>query len=411
MIRDISRSISYNKRVIIIDSSCEISGFSGDHYSIGESRVMQVPLKKKQEEIMIQAIENHTPEVLIVDEIGSKNEVESIKNCSQRGVILYASAHGSLKNLKKNPILKDLMGGIEYASVSDSSLKKGDKKVQAFTKSGGLFDYVIELTKIENNLILNIFDVTDDLIVEKIIMGANTNYQIRELDFTQSKYCIYENRVDQPIIKNKPIEIPELAIGKKVYFMDLEFTRKNPTEIYIQEYEIEESNHENLNFNLIKSEFYFHKIYGNILKNVLPKHKKNVPLMMHRILDHNDSNTELGDDLSDLFQDSKEDQITFICKGEPVSGNCSSDEKIIYNALYGKNINFKIYEITRLLIALNSKIENNLMKNISNEIKQIKGEYCGIHKNLDSNHFLHCAKYDIDSMTIYFENFKKKFIN
>jgi stage III sporulation protein SpoIIIAA len=132
MIRDISRKLSESKRVIIIDSSCEISGFSGDHYSIGDSRVMQVPPDEKQEDIMIQAIENHTPEVLIVDEIGNAMEVSSIKNCSQRGVILYASAHGSLKNLVKNPILKDLMGGITFVAVSDSTLQKGESKMQQF---------------------------------------------------------------------------------------------------------------------------------------------------------------------------------------------------------------------------------------------------------------------------------------
>jgi hypothetical protein len=289
------------------------------------------------------------------------------------------------------------------------SIKTGDKKVQAFTKSGGLFDFVVELTKIENNLVLNIYDVTDDLIVETIINGTNLNYQTRELDFFQSKYCIYENKIDFKTKINQT-NIPNLVLGNKIYFLDLEFTGKNPTEIYIQEYVIEESNKKNLNFNLVKTENIFHKIYGTILKNVQTHHKKNPQLMMHRILDRDESINELGNDLSNLFEDFKEDVI-FICKGEPISGNCASDEEIISNAFNDKKINFKIFEITRLLIALNDKIfeKNFISKNISNDIKQIKGNYCNHHKNLDMNNFLHCAQYDICSMNIYFDNYFKKY--
>jgi stage III sporulation protein SpoIIIAA len=95
--------MSESSRTIIVDSSSEISGY-GDfpHESIGESRVMKIPVKKNQQKIMIEAIQNHTPDVLIIDEIGTQFEVTTAKECSQRGIIMYASAHGTIKDIEKN---------------------------------------------------------------------------------------------------------------------------------------------------------------------------------------------------------------------------------------------------------------------------------------------------------------------
>ncbi|MFO7631344.1 MAG: AAA family ATPase [Caldilinea sp.] len=121
LLREAARLRSEVKRVVIVDTSNEIAG-DGDipHPAIGRSRRMQVPNPSLQHELMIEAVENHMPEVIIIDEIGRELEAIAARTIAERGVQLIGTAHGnSLENLLMNPTLSDLVGGIESVTLSD----------------------------------------------------------------------------------------------------------------------------------------------------------------------------------------------------------------------------------------------------------------------------------------------------
>ncbi|HRD41582.1 MAG TPA: AAA family ATPase, partial [Prochlorococcaceae cyanobacterium AMR_MDS_5431] len=127
-LRDIARILAdeLNRRVIVIDTSNEIAG-DGDipHPSIGQSRRIQVPNPTLQHRMMIEAVENHTPEVIIIDEIGTEMEAQAARTIAERGIQLIATAHGNgLVNLIKNPMLSDLIGGIQSVILSDDEAQR-----------------------------------------------------------------------------------------------------------------------------------------------------------------------------------------------------------------------------------------------------------------------------------------------
>jgi stage III sporulation protein SpoIIIAA len=186
MIRDVARYISLENRTIIIDSSSEISGF-GDvpHPSVGESRVMKVPLSKNQEKIMIEAIQNHTPDILIIDEIGTQFEVFATKECSQRGILLYASAHGEVKTLEKNQTVVGLVGGIESVIMSDKNMGNSKQKIQRRLKYKPLFDVIVEFNKDNRCEWLVYHNV--EILMEQILKGEEVEVEIRNFDLNNYK--------------------------------------------------------------------------------------------------------------------------------------------------------------------------------------------------------------------------------
>src|SRR5438132_671757 len=116
MLREVARVLADDlaKRVVIVDTSNEIAG-DGDipHPGIGRARRMQVPTPSLQHAVMIEAVENHMPEVVVIDEIGTEQEAAAARTIAERGVQLIATAHGNtLENLMLNPTLTDLVGGI-----------------------------------------------------------------------------------------------------------------------------------------------------------------------------------------------------------------------------------------------------------------------------------------------------------
>lgn len=149
-LREVARVLSdeFQKRVIIVDTSNEIAG-DGDipHPAIGRARRMQVPSPEKQHDVMIEAVENHMPEVIIVDEIGREEEARACRTIAERGVQLIATAHGnSLRNLLLNPTLTDLVGGIQSVILSDEeSRRRGTQKAVLERKAIPTFDIVVEL--------------------------------------------------------------------------------------------------------------------------------------------------------------------------------------------------------------------------------------------------------------------------
>jgi stage III sporulation protein SpoIIIAA/predicted amino acid-binding ACT domain protein len=148
MLREAARILAENKRVIIVDTSNEIGG-DGDvpHPAVGKARRMQVATPSLQHEVMIEAVENHNPEVIIIDEIGRELEAMAARTIAERGVQLVATAHGrTLENLLLNPTLSDLIGGIESVTLSDEEARRrGTQKTVLERRSPPTFDVLIEL--------------------------------------------------------------------------------------------------------------------------------------------------------------------------------------------------------------------------------------------------------------------------
>jgi stage III sporulation protein SpoIIIAA len=150
LLRESARIVSteLNKRVIIVDTSNEIAG-DGDipHPGIGSSRRMQVPRPELQHAVMIEAVENHMPEVIVIDEIGTEAEALASRTIAERGVQLIATAHGnSLDNLLRNPTLSDLLGGIHAVTLSDEEARRrGTQKTVLERKAPPTFDTLVEI--------------------------------------------------------------------------------------------------------------------------------------------------------------------------------------------------------------------------------------------------------------------------
>lgn len=149
-LREASRVLSdqFSKRVIVVDTSNEIAG-DGDipHHGIGKARRMQVPSPDMQHKVMIEAVENHMPEVVIVDEIGTEAEASACRTIAERGVQLIATAHGKiLENLISNPTLSDLIGGIQTVILGDEEAKRRrSQKAILERKAPPTFDVLIEI--------------------------------------------------------------------------------------------------------------------------------------------------------------------------------------------------------------------------------------------------------------------------
>jgi stage III sporulation protein SpoIIIAA len=149
MIRDLARKISsMNRKTIIIDSSCEITGYKANHEITGDAYVMYVPLDRKKEDIMIQAVENRTPDVLIVDEISTLQEYAATQTASTRGVKLYATAHGTLKDIKKSTVVLKCLGGVVSVTLGDEAARENNgEKTKLESRTPPLFDVVVEFDR------------------------------------------------------------------------------------------------------------------------------------------------------------------------------------------------------------------------------------------------------------------------
>ena len=150
IIREITRIFAdeMEKRVIVVDTSNEIAGESDvPHSSIGRARRMQVANSTLQHKMMVEAVENHMPEVIIIDEVGSELEVLAIRTIAEKGIQLICTTHGHcLENLIKNPFLADLIGGIQYVTLSDDEAKRrGTQKSILERKSYPTFGIIIEV--------------------------------------------------------------------------------------------------------------------------------------------------------------------------------------------------------------------------------------------------------------------------
>lgn len=155
LLREVARVLADNfrKRVVIVDTSNEIAG-DGDipHPAIGRARRMQVARPAEQHAVMIEAVENHMPEVVVIDEIGTELEAQAARTIAERGVQLVGTAHGNtLENLMINPTLSDLIGGIQAVTLGDEEARRrGTQKTVLERKAPPTFDVLVEINKIDD---------------------------------------------------------------------------------------------------------------------------------------------------------------------------------------------------------------------------------------------------------------------
>ncbi len=182
-LREIARLMADDlaKRVVIVDTSNEIAG-DGDtpHPAVGHARRMQVRQPEYQKDVMIEAVENHTPEVIVVDEIGTEAEAQAARTIAERGVMLIATAHGnSLESLIKNPTLSDLVGGIQSVTLGDDEAKRrSSQKTVLEREKQPTFDIVIEI--LDRNTLAVYKDTAEA--VDYILRGWPIRPEIRKVD-------------------------------------------------------------------------------------------------------------------------------------------------------------------------------------------------------------------------------------
>ncbi|HBE31808.1 MAG TPA: single-stranded DNA-binding protein, partial [Cyanobacteria bacterium UBA11368] len=184
-LREIARVLAdeLEKRVVIIDTSNEIAG-DGDipHPAIGRARRMQVARPELQHQVMIEAVENHMPEVIVIDEIGTELEAAAARTIAERGVQLVGTAHGNqIENLIKNPTLSDLVGGIQAVTLGDEEARRrGSQKTVLERKAPPTFEIAVEMQERQRWTVHE--SVADT--VDALLRGVTPSPQIRSVSET-----------------------------------------------------------------------------------------------------------------------------------------------------------------------------------------------------------------------------------
>ena len=206
IIREMARILAdeMGRRVVIIDTANEIAGDSDiPHPGIGRARRMQVSKPEFQHQVMLEAVENHMPQVIIIDEIGTELEVLAARTIAEKGVQLVGTTHGNcLENLIKNPPLADLIGGIQYVTLSDDEAKRrGTQKSILERKAYPAFEVIIEIN------LQNSWTIHEDVkySVDSFLRGNFAIGQIRQFSLLE-KVVIKSKRLQTSqniLIKNK----------------------------------------------------------------------------------------------------------------------------------------------------------------------------------------------------------------
>jgi stage III sporulation protein SpoIIIAA len=223
MLREVARVLAddFHKRVIIVDTSNEIAG-DGDipHPAIGHARRMQVITPNMQHAVMIEAVENHMPEVIVIDEIGTQLEAQAARTIAERGVQLVATAHGNtLENLMMNPTLADLIGGIQSVTLGDEEAKRrGTQKSILERMSLPTFNMLVEIQ--ERDTVAVHADVATA--VDAILRGEPQELEVRQINEDTGEVKIThvapvadENR--RPIHNVRPGPQPKTGSDAKLF--------------------------------------------------------------------------------------------------------------------------------------------------------------------------------------------------
>ena len=167
IVRDATRLLAKTNNTWIVDTSNEIAGEGNvPHECVGMARRMMVPSLADQAQVMIECVQNHTPAVMVIDEIGRPAEVEAARTCKQRGVRMIASAHGDLRSLIKNKQLQGLIGGLQTVTLGDDAAakEKNGSKLKAQRSAAPTFEVIVQLRrghKDEWRVILDVADAVD----------------------------------------------------------------------------------------------------------------------------------------------------------------------------------------------------------------------------------------------------------
>jgi len=185
LLREVARFLADERaqRVIVVDTSNEIAGDADiPHPGIGTARRMQVPTPSQQHEVMIEAVENHMPEVIVIDEIGTELEATAARTIAERGVQLVATAHGnSLENLVMNPTLSDLVGGVQSVILGDEEARRrGSQKAIQERRAPPTFDVLVEIHAFSRVAVHR--EVAR--VVDALLRGRAVRPEVRELDAT-----------------------------------------------------------------------------------------------------------------------------------------------------------------------------------------------------------------------------------
>jgi len=192
-LREMARVLSdeLNKRVIVIDTSNEIAG-DGDvpHPAIGRARRMQVSHPEHQHAVMIEAVENHTPEAIIIDEIGTEQEAAAARTIAERGVTLIGTAHGNaLENLLKNPTLVDLVGGIQTVTLGDEEARRrGTQKTVLERAAQPTFEICVEI--LDRQTLAVHREVAEA--VDQLLRGWKIHPEIRRRDESTGEVAVLQ---------------------------------------------------------------------------------------------------------------------------------------------------------------------------------------------------------------------------
>ena len=199
MLREAARILAQKHRVVIVDTSNEIGG-DGDvpHPAVGQARRMQVPKPSLQHEVMIEAVENHNPEVIVIDEIGRELEALAARTIAERGVQLIGTAHGNgLENLLLNPTLSDLVGGVESVTLSDDEARRrGTQKTVLERRSPPTFTVMVEI--IDRQRVVVHRDVASS--VDAILRGYPMLPEERYRDENGKVHIIKTTRPNMPTV-------------------------------------------------------------------------------------------------------------------------------------------------------------------------------------------------------------------
>jgi stage III sporulation protein SpoIIIAA len=257
IIREIARVLAdeMEKRVIIIDTSNEIAGDSDiPHSGIGRARRMQVAKTELQHQVMIEAVENHMPQVIIIDEIGTELEVLAARTIAEKGVQLVGTTHGNcLKNLIKNPPLSNLIGGIQYVTLSDDEAKRrGTQKSILERKAYPAFEIIIEINS-QNSWTIheNVKNSVDLFLRGNFIIG-----QVRQFSLTEKIK-----------IKCQRFQNYQHSLLKNTNSLKNSFISQNKNWILINQLKYKKS----LKLESQKLVIYPYSISNNLLKEVLLK--------------------------------------------------------------------------------------------------------------------------------------------
>ena len=248
-LREVARVLAdeVGKRVVIVDTSNEIAG-DGDvpHPGIGSARRMQVRIAAEQHQVMIEAVENHMPEVIVIDEIGTEAEAAASRTIAERGVQLVGTAHGqTLENLMLNPTLCDLIGGIQAVTLSDAeAARRGTQKTVLERKAPPTFDVVIELLDYDRLAVHHNVQKTVDLILRGVpprpeirvrtgagdveVVQKEQDVEVADPSFNQRFPSLARAEPEEPRRRQRPVETVEPDLpsgGLRVYPYGINRTR------------------------------------------------------------------------------------------------------------------------------------------------------------------------------------------